>query len=188
MATEGPDAVVMSEPAGKYALFELERRFLVGRLPDDVSRHEGWRIVDRYIENTHLRLRRMEPTACSSPIFKLGQKHVPSEPDFSRMTITNMYLSRQEYDTLSCLRARELRKARRLVTHEARIYNVDAFEGNLAGLVLAETSFETEVELSEPLALPPWIVREVSNDIRFTGGALASLTGEQARALISGLG
>lgn len=174
----------MSEAAGKYARFELERRFLVGELPADVGRFEGWRIVDRYIDNTALRLRRMEPTACSPVIFKLGQKHVPSPPDFSRMTITNMYLSSQEYATLSGLRASELRKARRLATHNGRIFNVDAFEGALAGLVLAETSFETEAELSQGFELPPWIVAEVSDDVRFTGGALAELTVDEARELI----
>jgi hypothetical protein len=48
----------MNERAGKYARFEFERRFLVGPLPDGISQRAGWRIEDRYIENSRLRLRR----------------------------------------------------------------------------------------------------------------------------------
>ena len=53
----------MSDPAGKYARFELERRFLVKYLPDAIAQGQGWQITDRYIKNTRLRLRRMEPLA-----------------------------------------------------------------------------------------------------------------------------
>lgn len=174
----------MSEPAGKYARFELERRFLVGLLPDDAGLGDGWRIHDRYIENTQLRLRRIEPTGGGEAIFKLGQKHAPSPPDFSRTTITNMYLSAREYDVLAALPARELRKIRRLLRDHGRVFSVDAFEGELAGLVLAEVELETHAELSEPLDLPSWVIREVSDDARFTGGSLAAFDGERARALV----
>jgi CYTH domain-containing protein len=174
----------MSDPAGKYARFELERRFLVGGLPDGAGDGEGWRIHDRYIENTQLRLRRMEPAAGGDPVFKLGQKHVPAPPDFAEMTITNIYLSAREYDVFAVLPARELRKSRRLVEHEGRVFNVDTFEGELAGLVLAEVGFDTHAELSATFDLPPWVIREVSDDVRFTGGALAALRGDQARAFV----
>ena len=39
----------------------VERRFLVPRLPEGSAADRGWRITDRYITDTHLRLRRMEP-------------------------------------------------------------------------------------------------------------------------------
>src|SRR5436190_11043533 len=39
---------VVSEQAGKYARLELERRFLVGRLPEGTLGNRGWRISDRY--------------------------------------------------------------------------------------------------------------------------------------------
>jgi len=174
----------MSDLAGKYARFELERRFLVGTLPDDLGFDEGWRIHDRYIENTQLRLRRMEPAAGGDSIFKLGQKHVPAPPDFAQMTITNIYLSAREYEVFASLPARELRKLRRLVKHDSHVFNVDTFEGRLAGLVLAEVGFETHAELSLTLELPRWVLREVSDDVRFTGGALVALSREKARALI----
>jgi hypothetical protein len=46
----------------------------------------------------------MEPLAGGEAILKLGQKEVPSPPDFSRMTITNIYLSSKEYDVFAARR------------------------------------------------------------------------------------
>ena len=174
----------MSEHAGKYARFELERRFLVGRLPEGIADDRGWRISDRYIKDTHLRLRRMEPMHGGEIVFKLGQKHVPSPPDFSRMTITNIYLSQGEYAVLAGLEALELHKLRHSIEHDGRIFSVDVFSRHLTGLVLAEVGFETPDEMDQTFDLPPWVIREVSADIRFTGGALANLAADQAAQLI----
>ena len=174
----------MSEQPGKYARFELERRFLVGRLPAGIDDDRGWRINDRYLANTHLRLRRMEPIHGGETIFKLAQKHVPSPPDYSRMTITNIYLSSAEYAVLAELPALELHKNRHQIEHNDRIFSVDVFTSHLAGLVLAEVHFETTTVIDRPLPLPPWVIREVSEDVRFTGGALANLSVDQAAELI----
>jgi CYTH domain-containing protein len=174
----------VSGQAGKYARFELERRFLVARLPEGIAEDRGWRISDRYIKSTHLRLRRMEPIHNGETIFKLGQKQVPSPPDFSRMTITNIYLSPNEYAVLTELEALELDKVRHQIERGDCVFNVDVFDGHLAGLLLAEVGFGTPEELHRSLDLPPWVIREVSDDFRFTGGALASLTADQAAELI----
>jgi CYTH domain-containing protein len=176
------------EQPGKYARFELERRFLVERLPESVVVDGGSRITDRYIKGTQLRLRRMEPIHEGETILKLGQKHVPSPPDFGQMTITNIYLSPSEYAVLAVLEAFELRKRRYPVERAGGVFSVDVFEGHLAGLVLAEISFDTREEMDQPLDLPPWVVREVGDDVRFTGGALAELTPGQAAGLLREIG
>jgi CYTH domain-containing protein len=174
----------MSEPAGKYARFELERRFLVERLPEGIEQEDGWRITDRYIKNTQLRLRRLEPIHAGEAILKLGQKHVPSPPDFGRMTITNIYLSPAEYAVLAILEAHELRKRRYSLDHNDRPFSIDVFENELSGLIVAETSFETAAEMDQQFDLPSWARAEVTQDGRFTGGALACLTSEEALELV----
>ncbi len=174
----------MSGKAGKYARLELERRFLIGHLPEGIEQDQGWHITDRYINDTRLRLRRMEPLSSGPSVFKLGQKEVPSPPDFSRMTITNIYLSRDEYDVFAVLPARELRKSRYALEDDGRRYSVDVFEGHLAGLVLAEAGFESSHEMDEQLHLPHWVLRDVSYDRRFTGGALAGITPDEAATIL----
>ena len=175
----------MSGEAGKYARFELERRFLLARLPEGISEAGAWTVTDRYVTGTRLRLRRMEPPEGGETVFKLGQKEAPSPPDFSRLTITNMYLSADEYDVLAALPARELRKRRHRLDHDGRVYSVDAFEGRLAGLVLAEVGYETTDELEAHTELPGFALRDVSHDVRFTGGALAETTAAGLAALLA---
>jgi CYTH domain-containing protein len=170
---------------GKWARLELERRFLVGRLPEGILEGRSWRIDDRYITGTHLRLRRMERIDGGETVFKLGQKQVPSPPDYSTMTITSIVLSPDEYDVLTSLQSLELHKVRHQVEHDDhRTYSVDVFDAHLSGLMLAEVDFETPEEMERPLELPHWVIREVSDEIQFTGGALANLTSDQAVELI----
>jgi CYTH domain-containing protein len=153
----------LAPQAGKYARFELERRFLLERLPDGAD--EGHLIVDRYITGSSLRLRRVES---DPPQYKFTQKETPAPPDFATMTITNIYLSAAEYELLRVLPGREVRKRR----HHLGRYSIDVFEGDLAGLILAEAGFTSEDEMrAHPL--PEFAVREVSEDVRYTGGRLA---------------
>ena len=126
----------------------------------------------------------MEPIEGGETIFKLGQKQAPSPPDYSRMTITNIYLSQDEFAVLAQLEALELEKLRHWIEHDGRLLGIDVFGGHLTGLVLAEVSFASLDEMAQTIDLPPWITREVSDDIRFTGGSLAERTADQATELI----
>jgi CYTH domain-containing protein len=150
--------------AGKYARYELERRFLLDRLPEGAG--PSHLVVDRYIPGTRLRLRRIEGR---DPRYKLTQKEAPSPPDYATTTITNIYLSPEEYDLLLSLPARELRKRR----HHLGPYSIDVFQGELEGLIMAEITFESDSEMrAHPL--PGFAVCDVSDDVRYTGGALAA--------------
>jgi adenylate cyclase len=62
---------------------------------------------------------------------------------------------------------------------------VDRFEGDLAGLVLAEIEVD---DLSVPLALPSWLGEEVSHDDRYSGGRLARANAAEVAALLGGNG
>jgi CYTH domain-containing protein len=149
---------------GRYARFELERRFLLDRIPGGVD--EGALIVDRYITGARLRLRRVEGP---QPQFKLSKKETPARPNYAVTVITTIYLSPEEYELMRLLPGRELRKRR----HHLDPYSVDVFEGRLSGLIMAEIDFESEAEMrAHPV--PEFAVREVSEDVRYTGAALAA--------------
>ena len=65
-----------SKRIGKYACLEIERRYLLKDIPADLDvTGNGWRIIDRYLPDTRLRLRRMESRAGEGRIFKLTQKY-----------------------------------------------------------------------------------------------------------------
>lgn len=68
---------------------------------------------------------------------------------------------------------RRLAKTRHTVPHGGLVWEVDVFDGPLAGLVIAE------VELPDASAtpdLPPWLGREVTGDAGYNNAALASLS------------
>jgi CYTH domain-containing protein len=66
---------------------------------------------------------------------------------------------------------RRLAKTRHDVPHGGLVWEVDVFEGALAGLVIAEVELP---DAAHPLDLPPWAGREVTHDPRFANAALVA--------------
>jgi len=155
-------------PESKYARIEWERRFLLSSFPGGEKVSRTRRISDRYIEGTRLRLRQ-QCDSDSQPVFKLTQKLPGGTAQGQQGRITSMYLTREEFDVLARLPAKVLTKVR----HSVPPFGIDVFEGSLSGLVLAEAEFNSEAEASA-LVLPSFIVAEVSDDRRFTGGSLVT--------------
>ena len=153
------------QPSHKYARIERERRFLLGRFPSvDVVRIS--QITDRYIDGTHLRLR--EKADDGGPAkFKLTQK-VPARASGAQQgLITTVYLTEGEFRLLAQLPAKMVSKVR----YSVPPFGIDVFEGVLHGLLLAEAEFNSAAE-ADALIVPDFILHEVTDDERFTGGQL----------------
>ena len=166
----------------KYERVERERRFLLLALPPGLElTDEHAQITDNYITGTRLRLRKSRWPATNEWTLKLTQKFTPQPPDFSRTLITSIYLDEYEYEVLSVFEANELRKNRYPFEHEGRRYSVDVFLGDLRGLILAETDFDTDEEM-DAFAPPAFASLEVTRDETFTGARLVGLTAEDIRA------
>lgn len=177
-----PDAPIGKER--KYALPERERRFLLDGPPPELPTGT-MRIEDRYLSGTRLRLRRMtellDGGGTGRSVAKLTQK-IPAVGDGWGL-ITNLYLSAAEFDALAALPAETISKVR----SDHGPYIVDVFEGDLAGLVLAEAEFDTDAAATT--WTPPFAhVAEVTNDPRFTGGRLATIDRSTLVALLREVG
>lgn len=160
---------------------ELERCFLLAELPPNVS--QPIRITDRYIRKTDLRLRRMDDLEGSAPpLFKLAQKVRPDPDDPTRVALTNLYITAFEYDLLAVHPADVLAKVHYSVRLGDRYVIVNAFEGELEGLVLLEADFGSEDEMAM-FPPPHFAVREVSQDDRFSGGRLATANRDEIAGL-----
>lgn len=145
---------------------EIERKFLV------VS--DAWRsrvIRERRFEQGYLAI-----TGDCAVRVRIGG-------DEAALNIKNATLDieRQEYEypvpltdareMLDSLCAgRSLSKVRHWVDHDGDLWEVDVFEGDNQGLVLAELEVE---EREQRFALPDWIGREVSGDERYLNSYLA---------------
>jgi CYTH domain-containing protein len=161
----------------KYARVERERRYLLQDLPEGLTRADPHlQITDNYITGTRLRIRKVRDPRSNKWTVKLTQKVAPNPADFSRTIITNIYLNALEAETLAVFdAANEIRKNRYSFEFDGRRFSVDMFLGDLFGLVLAETSFETDEEL-DSFAKPAFAVADVTNNELFTGGKLCQLT------------
>jgi CYTH domain-containing protein len=171
---------IINTPFGKYAHPEVERKFLVATIPSGSTFSAD--ILDHYIPQTTLRLRRMQTE--HNVTFKLGQK-LRVHPEETRVIFhTSVYLSAAEYVLFaSALPSHRLEK-RRFRFHAGTLpMSIDQFHGPLEGLVLAEVDFGPHGDPST-LSMPSFALAEVTDDERFTGARLALTTESQVKALL----
>jgi hypothetical protein len=158
---------------------ELRRLFLINNLPEPLTRASSHlQIFDNYIENTRLRLRSMRAPETKQWTWILQQRF-PVGEDLSRWKISEIYLDENEHRVFEQFEGREIKKNERVESNEVRKnryfldyenrqIEIDAFLGDLWGLNLAKICFETENEM-EFFDVPPFAVREVTNNSFFTG-------------------
>ncbi|MBI1209910.1 MAG: hypothetical protein GC190_00465 [Alphaproteobacteria bacterium] len=154
----------------KYLAVERERRWLCREVPRDLIARTHT-IVDLYVPGTCLRLRDARPTDGGLPMLRLTRK---ADVDARTRLLTSIYLSENEFGLLSqALRGARLRKLRHTLKPNAGVaMSIDEFQDELAGLVLAEAEFDT-LEAMTAFTPPDFVTREVTDDPRFSGGALA---------------
>jgi adenylate cyclase len=146
---------------------EIERKFILGKLPDwlqDCSSapiEQGYLAIDKAVE---VRLRRIGERRLMT--VKRGHGEVREEVEVG--------LDEHQFDALWPLTdSQRLRKTRYLVPLGAGLdAEVDVFEGELEGLVTAEVEFDS-AEQSRDFQPPPWLGDEVTGDGRYANQSLA---------------
>ena len=173
-------------PDSRYARVERERRYLLRDLPEGMTRADPHlQITDNYMTGSRLRLRKVREPRTNKWTVKFTQKFPPNPEDLARTIITNTYLNALEAEVLSPIfNSNEIRKNRYPFEFDGREFSIDMFLGDLFGLVLAETSFETDEDLDN-FPTPPFAVVDVTNEPLFSGGRLCELTFSDVRAEIA---
>ncbi len=165
---------------GRYSFPERERRWRVASVPAAATSPR--RVEDWYLRESTLRVRQIDEEF--GPVFKLTQKvrREPSNPMSVRLT--NMYLSRTEFDQLRSLPGDGIVKERRTWSDGQRTFAVDRFLGRHEGLYLVECEVD---EVGDDDILLPWDrdAVEVSHDDRFSGGSLSRLSDTALAALLA---
>ena len=170
--------------AHKYAQFELERRWLLAKLPDALQNSPDYQLIeDRYITGTPLRLRRMTDASGQVTALKLTQKYQAADQTAHATTITNFYLDEASYALLETLPAQLLMKRRYKLEDGRFRFSIDQFLGQLEGLVLAEIE-QPDLDSLAQIPHPTFATCEVTEDPRFTGGELVKLTATQCQQLL----
>jgi adenylate cyclase len=148
--------------------FEIERRFLVQgdawrtgvtritRLRQGYLAREDGVSVRVRVSDTTARLTIKGPGGLVRPEFEYD---VPAAEAEAMLT-------------LLCT-GRSLAKTRHEVPLDGLVWEVDVFEGVLAGLVIAEVELP---DAAHALRIPDWVGREVTDDARYANAVLASAT------------
>lgn len=163
-------AAALGFPKPHYTLVERERRWLCHEVPRSlVVQTEA--ITDLYVTGSQLRLREARPLDGSAPRLRFSRK---GDIDARTRLITSIYLPEDEFAVLArSLPGIRLKKLRHRLQSVAGVtVAVDEFQGELEGLLLVEAEFDTAEQLAA-FPMPPFAVREVTDDPRYTGSYLA---------------
>ena len=95
-----------------------------------------------------------------------------------------MYLTEAEYNVMEALEGKVLKKKRYPYTLPSYSLSIDVFEGRHQGLILAEMEVEKKAGDDE-LALPSFVLKDVTEDPFFTGGNLVTMMDEEFRQGLS---
>lgn len=149
---------------------EIERKFLVRReilIPLlDAADHESKTIAQYYLvatPQTAVRIRLVDDARAFLTLKSGGDLLSTNEFEFE--------VAADEFDA----RAHErtgivIEKIRYLVPHAGRVWEVDEFQGDLDGLIVAELEADDAASVTD---LPEWVAEEVTYDRRYKNAVLA---------------
>jgi CYTH domain-containing protein len=131
---------------------EIERKFVVERLPGDIARGTSQHIRQGYLtlEPAEVRLRSLDDATYELAVKSLGGL---------RRAEVNLPLTADQFEELWPLVQRGTAE-------------VDVYHGKLAGLVVVEVEFPSETD-AQAFTPPAWFGAEVTEDPRFRNVSLA---------------
>ena len=137
---------------------EIERKFLISSLPENLEGYPVWLLEQAYL--------------CRKPVVRVRREERGKEKEFILTYKSQGMMVREEYnlplDEESYVHLREkadgriiTKKRYRMPIENELTIELDVFEGELAGLVLAEVEFPDE-EMANNWQAPEWFGREVT--------------------------
>ena len=150
-------------------MIEIERKFLVHSTEFIQAASQHYRIEQGYLSNDPARTVRVRVKDDKSFITVKGAS---SASGMSRYEWEKEIPLEEGKALLQLALPTVIQKIRYEVKHQTFLFEVDVFEGQHQGLILAEVELEDEnVELN----LPEWIGEEVTGDPRYYNASLSSM-------------
>ncbi len=146
---------------------EIEKKYLVTRIPADTERLTGTPIEQGYMaisaDGTEIRLRRKGDRFFQT--VKKGKGLVRTEVEIE--------LTEEQFAVLwPMTEGRRVSKQRYEMPVAGHVCELDVFGGSLAGLVLAEVEFAS-IDESQRFVPPDWFDKDVTEDERYKNKQLA---------------
>jgi CYTH domain-containing protein len=147
---------------------EIERKFLVKRLPDNLTNSRCLVIEQGYLatESAGRQVRLRKTGRNASLTFKVGRASHREEREIK--------LSPKQFAMLwPGTAGRRLRKLRYEIPWRNLLIEIDIYRGRHAGLVVAEVEFPNGASCRR-FKPPPWFGREVTGEKRYSNVRLAN--------------
>jgi len=146
---------------------EIERKFMIKRLPLEMLRSRHFRIAQGYLASEtggrHVRLRKKSKTAFLT--FKVGRGSAREEREIR--------LSPKQFATLwPATAGRRLRKTRYEIPWKNLKIEIDIYHGRNHGLMVAEVEFPSHASCRQ-FKPPRWFGREITGEKRYSNVRLA---------------
>ena len=154
--------------AAKEAHREIERKFLVRQMPENLSQYPHADIAQGYLaiasEGVQVRLRKAGDKRTLT--YKKNKSGGREEREIE--------LTPEQFAVLwPATEGRRLTKTRYDVPHGSHVVEIDVYTGKHQGLIVAEVEFDDEQSAREFRA-PDWLGKDVSHDRRYSNQLLAS--------------
>jgi adenylate cyclase len=147
---------------------EIERKFLVRKLPDGLTNYHQAEISQGYLvsmdDGLQVRLRKSGDKY--SLTFKRGRGNVREEREIE--------LSPNQFNALwPATEGKRLVKTRYEIPCGERVVEIDVYHGRHESLVVAEVEFDAE-QAAKDFQPPDWLGDDVTGDPRYSNQLLAS--------------
>ena len=147
---------------------EIERKFLVRKLPADLATYPSTEISQGYLVSTDdgLQVRLRKKSDQYSLTYKRGLGNVREEREVK--------LTAEQFSALwPATEGKRLIKTRSEIPFGNRVVEIDLYGGKHEGLVVAEVEFEDEQSAID-FQPPDWLGDDVTADPRYSNQLLAS--------------
>ncbi len=150
---------------------EIEKKFLVRQLPDDLETYEHSQIEQGYLnEKPVIRIRKMEDEywfTYKAKVDAAGKDPVCVSRE------AELPLTKEAYEHLRTkIDGFLIEKTRYRIGCGPYTIELDVFHGTYEGMILAEVEFPTEQE-AQAFVPPDWFGENVSGDYRYSNASLA---------------
>ena len=146
---------------------EIERKFLVASLPENLEQYPNKEITQGYLaitsDGTEIRLRKKGSKYFQT--VKTGGGKVRGEFETE--------ITEDQFNVFwQATEGKRVEKTRYEIVHEESLIELDVYRNNLETLLSAEVEFKTEKE-SDQFVAPEWFGKEVTEDSRYKNQNLA---------------
>lgn len=150
---------------------EIEKKFLVDRIPDNLEAFDKWEIEQAYLcAKPTIRVRKKNDEYILT--YKMKQKDAPENVRVNEEV--ELPLTKEAYEILASKREGKIvKKVRYLIPLDtSHTIELDVFKDFLEGLVVAEVEFAS-VDEAEGFVAPEWFGDDVSGDKSYSNWSLS---------------